>query len=64
MTNPYLECIQPSTNMTNDHSGISQEKWVWIDDPKECFVAGYILDETNDTATVKIESGEVSHYAH
>lgn len=60
-TNPYLECIRPSTNMTDqDHSRALEEKWVWIADPKECFVAGYVLQETNDKVTVKLDTGEVS----
>jgi hypothetical protein len=60
--NQYLERIRPASSMLDqDHNRISQEKWVWIADPKECFVAGYILNETNETATIKLESGEVCY---
>lgn len=59
--NRYLECIRPSTSMTdNDHSRTTEEKWVWIADPDECFVAGYVLQETNESVTVKLDTGEVS----
>ena len=60
MTNPYLECINFSTNMTDqDNIRSTKEKWVWVTDPNDCFLAGYVLEETKDYLKVKLDTGEV-----
>ena len=63
--NPYLERILPYSNVNDAlaQAQWSEKKWIWLSDKQEGYVAGYIIEENNDTVRVRLVSGEVRNHS-